>query len=82
MTGTLDPDIKGTYNYAGEYSGKPYYYGGTVPYYLFWDGGINWRMDAVLGDAEPPTWSRTDIDIEGEYTPVAPATGTATVTQI
>ena len=78
----MDPDITGIYEDAGEYSGERYYKLTDQEWYLFWDGGDNWRIDAVLGDAEPPTWSRTDLDIEGEYTPVAPADGTATVTEI
>ena len=81
-TGTLDPDITGTFEPIGPYEGKPAYKHAVLEWYLFWDGGINWRIDEVLGNADPPTWARTDENIEGEYTPVAPATGTATITVI
>ncbi|GAH67858.1 unnamed protein product, partial [marine sediment metagenome] len=55
---------------------------GTVPHYLFWDEIGNWRIHADLGGWEAPTWAGTELDIEGEYTPVAPAEGTITVTEI
>lgn len=82
MTGILDPDATGTYVPTGVYNGKPYYFGGVVPHYLFWDNIVNWWIDPVLGDINPPGWHRDDLDIEGIYAAQAPATGAATVTVI
>ncbi len=80
MTGDLTPDATGTYENAGEYSGKRYYQRVPDDWFIWWDGDDAWTISAELGIGPPNSWLRIDPDIEGLYLPILPATGDATVT--
>ena len=84
VTGTLSPDATGDYFYDGIFNGKPSHkrtVGDT--YYLYWfSTPVNgWAISTAKSTAAPWNgWYRSDPNIEGDYLPVGPAQGTATVT--
>ena len=82
VTGTLSPDVTGTYTGAGFYNDKPYYslaVSGGDTWYITWDGSANWYLSKQLGATSGDCWLRNDADVEGDYTAQGSATGTATV---
>lgn len=82
VTGTLGPDVTGTYVGAGFYNGQPYYSleaSGGQTWYISWDDSANWYLAKQLGATSGDCWKRNDPDIEGTYTLQNSATGTATV---
>lgn len=82
MTGVLDPDATGTYLPIGPYGGKPSYQLTANGFFLWWDVGGRWVINAERGVLLGGLWERIDPAIEGLYSPTPPATGDATVTVI
>lgn len=82
VTGTLSPDVTGTYNPVGGYNGKNYYKLSTGDWYLWWDGVDTWTISTVLGTEGAAYWTRVDPAIEGVYSPGGTATGDATVAEV
>lgn len=81
VTGTLDPDATGNLYYAGEYNDLPYYVRGDWAYFLWHEvHPVNrWMISITLGSGEPANWSRTSLEIVGDYNPVLPYSGIAHV---
>jgi len=79
VTGTLSPDVTGTYSPIGKYNGKPYYEIAATGWLIWWDGSANWKISTVPGTEGADFWTRNDPAIEGVYTPGGTATGDATV---
>ena len=71
VTGTLDPNVTGTYAYAGEYLFQPSYENGGAS--IKWTGGA-WELYDIDTAA---TWQNALVI--GDYTPIDKATGTPTV---
>lgn len=83
MTGELDPPSDGTYEYIGEYGGKPSYQEVANGWFIWWSTlDSAWYISTVRGDTGVAWWERIDPDIEGEYGFQGTATGIATVTVI
>ena len=84
VTGTLDPDITGTYTHSSEFfNGKPVYVGPAPENFVLWwhDAPLGWLLTLDTGVIfGGPRWGRFTETIEGEYSPAGGATGTATVT--
>jgi hypothetical protein len=80
ISGTLSPNVVGTFYYAGVYATKDYYKNMTGAYHLYWSTGLNaWIINKTLGGpAGTYSWIG-GADLEGEYAPNGMATGTATV---
>lgn len=82
VTGVLDPDSTGDYEYDGEFDGQPSYVRMSDGWYIWWSGFlVRWVISAIKGNVTPPNWTRV-VPIAGNYAPTAPATGIATVTEI
>jgi len=82
VTGTLDPVANGIYEDAGEFNEKRYYQRTPDGWSLWWNDIDSWILSSFCGLWEPPLWYRTAPDIEGEYIPMDPATGIATVAEV
>lgn len=82
MTGTLVPDVTGTYNPIGSYNDKPSYEIVATGWFIWWDGIDSWKISTVRGTEGADFWTRNDPAIEGVYTPGGTATGDATVTEV
>lgn len=83
VSGTLSPDVTGTYAPFGAYGGKNSYKLATGDWYIWWlPLGSKWIISAEVGSDTGARWWRADPNIEGIYTPQTPATGDATVTVI
>lgn len=80
VTGTLDPDATGDYNYLQQYNGRYAYKLQGNGFDIWWSTPPDeWHISAVLGDIGSASWSRQDPQIEGVYDPMGTATGHATV---
>ncbi len=82
VTGVLKPDVRGSYEDAGEHNGKRYYQHTPDGWFIWWDGFVNWLISRTLGEIGVEYWLRHAIDIEGDYYPQLNAIGDATVTEI
>lgn len=82
VTGTLDPDVTGTYNPIVSFNDKRSYEITATQWFLWWDGLDTWNISAAPGVQGADFWTRTDPDIEGDYDPGGTATGDATVTKL
>jgi len=82
VTGTLSPDVTGTYNPIGLYNGEASYEIEATGWYIWWDGIDTWHISTLRGTVGTNYWSLTAPGIEGVYTPTLPATGDATVAEI
>lgn len=84
VTGTLNPNVAGTYTVGGMNDGRPFYTNGT--YYLYWDVSFGaWRLLAAMPFQNLPRWSFSGV--WPSTNPVtggggAGATGTATVANV
>lgn len=82
VTGTLEPDVTGTYEDAGEYNDERYYELAGNGWYIWTDGFDNWFISTALGVKAGAWWVPADPDLEGDYNPAGTAIGIATVTEI
>ena len=83
VTGTLDPDITGSYTVAGTYNGKNYYVNTDASRHIWWDShDSQWAITVALGQYVVDIWYREDASVVGEFTPAGTATGIATVALI
>ena len=82
VSGTLSPDVTGTYNPVGTYNLKPSYEIVATDWFIWWDGIDSWIISTVRGTEGTNFWTRTDPAIEGVYSPTLPATGDATVAEL
>ena len=85
VTGTLDPDITGSYTVGGTYNGKHYYQNADASRFIWgvFVGEVGyWRISSILGLFDSADWSRTDASVVGEFSPAGTATGIATVALI
>lgn len=79
VSGELTPDATCTYFYAGTYNSKPYYKRSDGAYFIWWHTIDQvWYITAELRRPASEYWSKSG-SIIGNYDPVLPATGTATV---
>jgi len=78
----LSPDVTGEYLPVGMQGGKPYYELTGNGWFLWWNGLSTWYLSHIVGDPQVPYWLRNNFNIEGIYSPIAPATGNATVTEV
>lgn len=77
VSGSIIPDQTGNYKLAGTYNDKPFYKGITATYAIWWRSSDNWQLSAAPGLTTGPHWRNNHPDIEGDYLPYFPATGTA-----
>ena len=87
VTGVLDPDVTGTYTYVGLYDGYGYWAKATNAY-LFVDTAQGvWVLAEYLAPVDPGVeafWGGPVMAVASpvdDYSPVAPATGDATVAE-
>ncbi len=84
VSGTLSPDVTGTYTVAGVYNGLPYYRRGTDSYYIWrylGSGGI-WIIGPNPGGTSGNLFNNFTTSLAGSYNPIVPSTGTATVANV
>ena len=80
ITGTLFPDIVGSYPLTGTFNGQSYYENITNHYVLWFQSiGGSWMITGVLGSELGAKWVKGNAVITGEYYSILPSTGTATV---
>ncbi len=80
VSGTLSPDVTGTYVPEGFLDDKPCYKHDSSDYWIWWSSSAaTWYITDEKGDPGTATWSLNTADILGDYTAGAGATGTATV---
>lgn len=79
VTGTLVPDVTGTYDPLGVYNLKPTYEIQATGWFIWWDGVDSWKISTVVGTEGTDYWTRNNANIVGVYTPGGTATGDATV---
>ena len=53
VSGSATPSPNGTYGYAGQYNGAPYYANGTSWYIWYRPSGSNWFLSTTLGGYAP-----------------------------
>lgn len=81
VTGDINPDATCTYHKAGTYNTKPYYKRQDGAYFLWWAPIVSsWIISQSLGHYASNAWGRPE-PIVGNYAPIAPATGLATVSE-
>jgi hypothetical protein len=93
VTGTLSPDVTGTYTFREIFNGKPSYEKGTIATNGYC--GISWDSDtskwelATIVTISPlviRTWQSSSAvatpNLATGWTPVSPATGTPTITAV
>lgn len=79
LSGTLSPDASGDYAYAGMHGGKPYFYGGVVSHYIwFEDAETAYVIGTVLGVMGANHWLGDQAGIVGTYSAQGVNTGVAT----
>jgi len=78
-TGTLDPDITGTFEYHNEYNGKSSYKLSGQEWYIWWDNVDTWVISTAQGTADANYWERTSSIRHGDYSPTGGASGDASV---
>ena len=83
VTGTLSPDATGLYDTTGSLNDHGYGQRQTNPWFIWYNSAADiWVISENLGSPMPAYWIRPAADgIEGQYTPQASASGTATVTR-
>lgn len=81
ITGVLDPDATSTYLKAGTYNDKPYYRRLDGAYFVWWRVVGLWVISVELGSWAGRLWTMADPEITGDYNPIPPATGIATVSE-
>jgi len=81
VSGTLVPDVTGTYNPDGFYNNRESLVLAAGGWFIWWDGTANWKISTVKGTEGTDFWTRTDPSIEGAYTAGGTATGEATVAE-
>ncbi len=84
VTGTLSPDVTGSYTQIADYNGYPAWKHESLNWwiYRYSDAGGGWWC---ISSFDPPSpspnrWRRNDASAYGDYLPLASVTGTATVT--
>lgn len=82
VTGTLTPDATGTYAYAGEQAGKPYYERTPGGWAIWWDIEGWWNISHQVDDVGVNFWGRADPNIKGLYLSAGGAVGNATVSEV
>ncbi len=79
VTGTLSPNLTGTYSYVGMLNGYPLFYVDGPDYWIYHTGS-NWIVAAVITSAvDYFALASTSLSPAGTYTAAGAATGTATV---
>ena len=79
VTGTLSPDVTGTYDTIGWFDNKPYAKLQTLTYYIWYESNFDhWIISDTPGIAGTAYWE-SDAGIIGTYQPQGTATGVATV---
>lgn len=81
VTGTMIPDIKGTYEVAGQRNNKPYYELSGNGWFIWWNGIDRWYITIEPGELGDGWWSHQGPDIEGLYFNGGTAIGNATVAE-
>lgn len=85
VTGTLSPNVAGTWALAGTYNSLPFYTitVSTVQYFLSWNGSTAWTVTTAGFAIGSNYWTRatTSSSPAGAYTAHGTNTGTLTVTQ-
>lgn len=85
VSGTIVPDVTGTYNLQGQHQGEPYWTDPVSGYSIFKSTAEACHYIAVSfpDDPDPPDawWTSDLLRPDCTYTPVDPATGVATVTR-
>lgn len=79
MTGTLSPDVTGTYDTVGWLNNQPYAKCTTAESYIWWNTVTEkWILSLLLGIIGGSYWIGDDGFI-GTYQPSGTATGVATI---
>lgn len=86
MSGNLEPDAAGTYESSAPIDGYPAWYSAESTHYIRYEPGIQrWILypnDEAYAELGIPHWMASespDTPAKGNYSPLAGATGTATV---
>lgn len=79
VTNSLSPNTTGYYNLTGTYNNKSYYRRGVDFWFIWWNDIDRWYISATLGAVGGAGWQHIYRDVDGEYTPLGGASGTATV---
>jgi len=82
VTGTLSPDVTGTYNPIGPWESKPSYEIVGTGWFIWWNGDADWYISSERGSPGVANWKRNDPAIAGVYAPGGTATGDATVSEV
>ena len=83
VTGSLTPNVTGTYSQVSNNDGKSRWFNSGNGYYVYYYAGANNHFIGTSGTvySEGPYWAGTDATPIGDYTTVVNgAVGTATVT--
>jgi len=79
VSGTLNPDVTGMYDYDGQFGGKDSFRRPDGAWFIWWHPFANWVISVAKDDLVGMKWERHFPNIDGEYEPFGGATGTATV---
>ena len=86
VSGTLNPDVTGTYTVGGMQNGKPYWRRGSDNWFVWWRsaGLTDWRLTSELGNGVTTyrwsTYGNPDTSLlNASFNPLGSSTGTATV---
>lgn len=82
VTGTLSPDITGSFYYLYDYNSEPLYTKLDAPWLLWYNSDYEgWLLTHIHQAGQAGFWLRNDSSPFGEYSAIPNATGTLTVTE-
>lgn len=79
VSGTLNPDATGMFDYDGQYAGKDSFRRPDGAWFIWWHDLAQWVISIAKGNLVGNKWERHFPNIDGEYLPFGASTGNAYV---